>query len=128
MGRPLPSVVTLGGVIDVTYLLDTPHGFMERSIYRRGFESIETVQSSEFGEQGGRQKLFMQLSSLQGSILENRIFEDEFQVQSVSTAKLMIVANTSQSADHHNQRNKHRFVIAYLAIRSKHQGRYNQRR
>ena len=37
----------------------------------------------------------MQLSSLQGSILENRIFEDDFQVASISTAKLFQLA-TSQ--------------------------------
>ena len=27
IARPLPTVVTLGGMIDVTYLLDMPHGF-----------------------------------------------------------------------------------------------------
>ena len=35
----------------------------------------------------------MQLSSLQGSILENRIFEDDFKVRVISTAKLFQLVN-----------------------------------
>jgi hypothetical protein len=38
----------------------------------------------------------MQLSSLQGSILENRILEDDFQVDSISTAKVFQLANDNQ--------------------------------
>ena len=37
----------------------------------------------------------MQLSSLQGSILENRIFEDDFKVESISTAKLFQLVTRS---------------------------------
>jgi hypothetical protein len=87
IARPLPMVVTMGGVIDVFYLLDMPHGFTWKGVFiDAGIKAIET----EDGTQSAvvKQKLFMQLSSLQGSILENRIFEDDFQVDSISTAKL----------------------------------------
>jgi pimeloyl-ACP methyl ester carboxylesterase len=88
--RPLPTVVTLGGMIDVTYLLDMPHGFTWKGVYvDADLRRIETVRSSESGVQSEKQKLFIQLSSLQGSILENRIFEDDFNVESISTAKLL---------------------------------------
>jgi pimeloyl-ACP methyl ester carboxylesterase len=88
VARPLPTVVTLGGMIDVTYLLDMPHGFTWKGVYidadHRSIETVTRTQSTD-----DRQKLFMQLASLQGSILENRIFEDDFKVESISTAKLM---------------------------------------
>ncbi len=90
IARPIPTVVTLGGVIDVTYLLDMPHGFTWKGVYLDAdLRRIETVQSAQYGVQSEREKLFMQLSGLQGSILENRIFEDDFQVESISTAKLI---------------------------------------
>jgi len=93
ISRPLPAVVTVGGVIDVTYLLDIPHGFTWKGVYvDADHRIIETVQSSVFGVQSDRQRLFMKLSSLQGSILENRIFEDDFKVESISTAKLFQLA------------------------------------
>ena len=99
--RPLPTVVTLGGMIDVTYLLDMPHGFTWKGVYvdadlRRVEAVVSTQQSATSGqltaESSERVKLFMQLSSLQGSILENRIFEDDFKVESISTAKLFQLA------------------------------------
>ena len=94
--RPLPTVVTLGGVIDVTYLLDMPHGFTWKGVSvdadLRRIETVTRVQSTDAG-----QKLFMQLSSLQGSILENRIFEDDFKVESISTAKLIQIYQGSGS-------------------------------
>jgi type I phosphodiesterase/nucleotide pyrophosphatase/transglutaminase superfamily protein len=92
--RPLPTVDTLGGIIDVTYLLDMPHGFTWKGVFvDADLRTIEAVQSSGFGVQDEKTKLFMQLSSLQGSILENRIFEDDFKVESISTAKLFQIVN-----------------------------------
>ncbi len=100
--RPIPTVVTLGGVIDVTSLMGAPHGCTWKGVYvDAAMRSVEAVQSSgtstnsveSFGVQSDRQKLFMQLSSLQGSILENRIFEDDFKVESISTAKLFQFVN-----------------------------------
>ena len=103
IARPLPTVVTLGGMIDVTYLLDMPHGFEWKGVYVdadvRAVEAVDSRQNTvgSIQDTAGRKKLFMQLSSLQGSILENRIFEDDFQVASISTAKLFQLA-TSQLA------------------------------
>ncbi len=95
--RPTPTVVTLGGVIDVTYLLDTPHGFEWKGVYVDA--DLRTVGISPCRElQPGDQvrKEFMMYSALQGSILENRILEDDFQVESISTAKLFSLANNSR--------------------------------
>ena len=96
MTRPLPTVVSIGGTIDVTYLLDMPHGFTWKGVFiDADLRRIETVRSAEsgVGSEGEREKTFMQLSSLQGSILENRVFEDDFQVESISTAKLFQIIN-----------------------------------
>jgi hypothetical protein len=60
------------------------------------FRAIEMVAGYGLGVAGERQKIFMQLSALQGSILENKIFEDDLQVESISTAKLFELANSSQ--------------------------------
>lgn len=95
--RPVPSVVTTGGIVDISYLLDMPNTYQWKGVFvDANFRGIETIDSTQQGE--GRQKLFMTLSALQGSILENRIFEDDFKVQSVSTAKLFQV-NNQRSTD-----------------------------
>jgi transglutaminase-like putative cysteine protease len=86
--RPLPAVVIVGGLIDVTYILDTPHDFQWKGVFIDAIlRGIEVVGNAT-GE-----KEFMRLSSLQGSVLENRIFEDDFKVESISTAKLLHLAN-----------------------------------
>ncbi len=93
IARPLPTVVTLGGLIDVTYLLDMPHGFTWKGIFidanLRAIEAVHRILDPE-----NRTRLFTQLSSLQGSVLENRIFEDDFKVESISTAKLLQFVNS----------------------------------
>ncbi|MDH3976854.1 MAG: hypothetical protein OEV42_21545, partial [Deltaproteobacteria bacterium] len=94
IARPLPSVVTLGGAIDVAYLFDTPHGFEWTGVFMDAdFRAIEVIPSLPPLEKGGaggisNEKQFMRLAALEGSILENRIFEEDFQVDSISTAKL----------------------------------------
>jgi pimeloyl-ACP methyl ester carboxylesterase len=97
LARPVPAVTTTGGVIDVTYVLDTPHEFQRKGIYidaaLRAASLAPNVKRQKLDE---RQKTFMQLSALQGSVLEHRIFEDNFQVDSISTAKLFQIANMNQ--------------------------------
>ena len=57
IARPIPAVVTVGGVIDVTYLLDMPHGFQWKGVYiDASLRSVSIVQSSEFTVQSERQK------------------------------------------------------------------------
>ncbi len=91
VSRPLPTVVIVGGIIDVSWLLDSPHGFEWKGVFIDALlRRIETVTRS--GDPS-REKTFLQLSALQGSVLENRIFEDDFKVDSISTAKLLTQAN-----------------------------------
>jgi len=90
--RPIPTVVTLGGVMDVTYLLDTPHGFEWKGLY----VDVDLRAVEATGISKDTVKDFMRLSGLQGSILENTVFEDAFQVESISTAKVFQLANDSQ--------------------------------
>jgi hypothetical protein len=88
--RPLPTVVTVGGVVDVTYRLDIPHGFTWKGVFiDAGLRRAEVIAKAGQEE---RERQFMRLSALQGSILENRLFEDDFGVASVSTAKLLALA------------------------------------
>ncbi|MDP2156534.1 MAG: transglutaminase domain-containing protein, partial [Nitrospirota bacterium] len=99
ISRPLPTVVTVGGVIDVTYLLDMPHGFEWKGVFVDASKRAIEVTPSRFSlTQGGeaeRKKTFMQLSGLQGSVLEHRIFEDDFEVESISTAKLIQIVGAN---------------------------------
>ncbi len=102
IARPIPTVVTLGGVIDVTYLLDTPHGFEWKGLYvdadLRAIAALNNGFRIENTEIGSKEAIkdFMRLSALQGSILENKILEDDFKIESISTAKLFGLANDSQ--------------------------------
>lgn len=94
--RPIPAIMTVGGVIDVTYVFGTPHSFTWKGIYAdANLRAIETTISRQPSaiSQEQKQKLFMQLSALQGSVLEYRLFEDDFQVESISTAKLVQLCN-----------------------------------
>jgi hypothetical protein len=88
--RPIPTIATVGGIVDVTYLLDIPHGFEWRGVFMdaalRGIEAV-TRKGDATAEMS-----FMRLSALQGSMLENRVFEDDLQVESISTAKLLQIA------------------------------------
>ena len=95
--RPIPTVVTLGGVMEVTYLLDTPHGVEWKGVYLDAdLKAIETAARQNSQENEAVRRNFMRLSSLQGSLLEHRIFEDDFEVQSISTAKLFQLAHEQQ--------------------------------
>jgi pimeloyl-ACP methyl ester carboxylesterase len=92
LARPIPTIAVIGNVLDVTYVLDQPQGITWKGVYCDALlRAAETSPKSQ--QSGDRDRLFMQLSSLQGSILENRIFEDDFQVESISTAKLFQIIN-----------------------------------
>lgn len=94
IARPLPTLVTLGGVLDVVYLLNSPHGYEWKGVYLDADQRIaEAAGVVSFANGNDPKSLFMGLSSLQGSILENRTFENGFGVESISTAKLLALAN-----------------------------------
>jgi hypothetical protein len=91
--------VTTGGVMQVATLLGVPHGMTWKGVFvDAGFRAIETVGGLAFDDGTNPQKLFMQLSALQGSYLESRVLEEDFQVGAVSTARLMGLA-AAQSID-----------------------------
>lgn len=100
--RPIPTVTTVGGVLDVTYFLNVPVGVEWKGVYLDACaRSIEATPSHSPLTQEGeseRQKTFMQLSALEGSALEHKVFEDDFQVESISTAKLFSIAGSTQNA------------------------------
>jgi len=90
LSRPTPIVVTVGNLVDVTWLGDVPQDLQWKGVFLdanlRGVEVVAAKRPAD-------EKTFMRLSGLEGSILENRVFEDDFQVESVSTAKLLQAAN-----------------------------------
>gem|GEM_PF-1287442 len=92
VARPLPTLVTLGGVLEVVSLLDAPHGFSWQGLYLdadlRVAEPVGGIATAGMSPAS----LFMQLAGLQHSHLEHRVFEEEFGVESVSTAKLLALA------------------------------------
>jgi len=89
--RPVPTVVNLGGVLDVTWLMDMPHEVEWQGLYMDAdLRATEAVRCHEIPDLASDPvALFTQLSGLQGSVLENRLFEDDFGVGSISTAKLL---------------------------------------
>ena len=95
--RPLPTVVTLANTIDVTYAGEDPQGFEWKGLFLDAdLRSVEVVTRTFTPD--SRTLNFMQLSSLQGSVLESKLFEDAFGVSSISTAKLFGIASGSQPA------------------------------
>src|SRR6185369_4738454 len=93
VSRPTVSIATVGAQLEVTQLLDTPHDMQWKGLFLdAGYKRIETVGRS------GNEHDFMRLSALQGSILENRIFEDDLKADSVSTAKLLQLAKANGTA------------------------------
>jgi Transglutaminase-like superfamily len=94
VSRPTVTIATVGAQLEVTQLLDTPHDMQWKGLFLdAGYRRIETV------GRNGNERDFMRLSALQGSILENRIFEDDLKVDSVSTAKLLQLATANGTAN-----------------------------
>ncbi|MEW5744066.1 MAG: alkaline phosphatase family protein [Nitrospirota bacterium] len=97
LARPAPTVAVVGGVVDVTYLLDTPHGFEWKGVsIDAALRAASPLARRLLRDRDARHRLFMQLSALQGSALEHSIFQDDFQVESISTAKLFGIAQDTQ--------------------------------
>ena len=99
--RPIPTVTTVGGVLDVTYFLNVPVGVEWKGVYldacARSIEATPSHSPLTQERESARRKTFMQLSALEGSALEHKVFEDDFQVESISTAKLFSIAGSTQN-------------------------------
>ncbi|MEW6221545.1 MAG: transglutaminase domain-containing protein, partial [Thermodesulfobacteriota bacterium] len=95
LARPLPTLVTVGGVLDVVALLDTPHGFAWQGLYLdadlRAVELLGGLAPSG----SDPALLFMELAGLHHSVLEHQVFAEGFGVDAVSTAKMLGLANAS---------------------------------
>jgi len=90
VSRPTISIAMVGAQLEVTQMMDTPYDMQWKGLFLdASYRRIETV------GRNGSERDFMRLSSLQGSILENRVFEDDLKVDSISTAKVIQLANTS---------------------------------
>ncbi|MBA4373430.1 MAG: hypothetical protein C0402_11295, partial [Thermodesulfovibrio sp.] len=87
IARPVPTVVTAGGIVEVSYLMGIPHGLQWKGVYLDA--NLRAIGVTPQREELLKQKTFMQLSGLQGSVLGHRVLEDDLQVESISTAKLM---------------------------------------
>jgi len=63
--RPIPTLVTLGGVIDVTYLLDTLHGFEWKGVYvDADLRALEAGVCDYSDDPAVTRRSFMQLSAV----------------------------------------------------------------
>lgn len=93
--RPLPTVIMLGGALEVTTLLGEPQGVEWKGLFIDADLRVAEVLGTGAAA-AERERLFMELSALQGSVLENQIFESALNVESISTAKLLGLAADAQ--------------------------------
>ena len=90
--RPLPSVVTLGGTMYVVELLGEPQGTEWRGLFvDADLRRVEAVERGTAADD--RERTFMELAALEGSVQENKVYENGFGVESISTAKLFGLAH-----------------------------------
>ncbi len=92
--RPIPTVVTMGGVVEVPTLLGQPQSVSWKGLFLDADLRAAGVVSQVLATDD-RERRFLELSALQGSVLESKVFEDAFEVESVSTAKIFGWANDS---------------------------------
>jgi hypothetical protein len=92
LARPLPTLVTVGNVADVTHLLGMPHALAWKGVYiDASLRAVQAVPERRVAD--SRLRDFMQLSALHGSVLENRALEEALNTEAISTAKLLALAN-----------------------------------
>lgn len=97
IARPLPTLVSLGGMMEVTDLLGQPQSVSWQGIFLDAdLRSVEAVVRNNGDD--SRLLTFMQLSALQGSALEHKVLEEHFQVESISTSRLLRLARDANLA------------------------------
>ncbi len=97
IARPLATLVTLSGMMSVTELLGQPQEVAWAGLFLDAdIRAVEVVSRGVTTD--NRLLSFMQLSALQGSALEHLILEEHFQVESISTAKLLGLAQAANIA------------------------------
>lgn len=94
LARPLPSFVVVGGLLQVEQLAGLPHAVHWQGLFLDA--NLRTVAAvARAGADAERVRHFSQLSALEGSVQEHRLFEEEFGVTAMSTAKLIGLAQSS---------------------------------
>lgn len=94
IARPLPTLVTLGGQLQVTELLDEPLEVDFTGLFvDADLRSIATAVRGAVVDE--RERFFMQMAALQGSVLEHQLFEENFDLTAMSTARLLGLAGAA---------------------------------
>jgi len=88
--RPVPTVATVGCVVEVEWLLGVPVNDVWKGVYLDAdLRAVETAGGYAFSGGTDAQELFISLSGLQGSDLEGRTLTRAFDIESVSTAAIL---------------------------------------
>jgi hypothetical protein len=94
LARPLPSFVAVGGQLQVSELAGAVHAVTWQGLFvdanLRVAAAVPRAQVSD-----SRLRDFYQLSALEGSVQEDRLFAREFGVEAISTARLLALAGAA---------------------------------
>ena len=94
LARPLPSFVAVGGQLRVDELAGVAHAAEWQGLFidanLRGAAAVARTAAD-----AGRVRGFFELAALEGSVLEHRLFEEEFGVAAISTARLLGLARAA---------------------------------
>jgi len=89
--RPLPAVTFASNAVTIDFLLDQPQQVLWRGVeLDAGLRIVEAIKRTA---QSYDTASWYRLSALEGSILEHHLFERDFQVESISTDKVIALAN-----------------------------------
>ncbi|MCP4683907.1 MAG: hypothetical protein GY867_00515, partial [bacterium] len=92
--RPTPAIISLASVIEATTLNGVTHDMAWKGVYIDvDLKTIEGVSEARFRDFEDPGRVFMELSSLAGSVLERDVIRKHFRVEAVSTASLFARAN-----------------------------------
>ncbi|MCM2264957.1 MAG: alpha/beta hydrolase [Desulfuromonadales bacterium] len=96
LARPLPTCVAVGGQLRVDELAGLPHAVTWQGLFvDANLRTVSTVPRNSVN--ADRVRGFFEISALEGSAQEHRLFEKEFGVESISTAKLIGLAQNAGS-------------------------------
>lgn len=92
--RPMPTFVAVGGRLGVDGLAGLPCSVVWEGLFidanLRAVAAVPRITAAN-----DRVRNFREISALEGSVQEHRIFETEFNVESISTSKLLGLARVS---------------------------------
>ncbi|TLM69003.1 MAG: alpha/beta hydrolase [Deltaproteobacteria bacterium] len=92
--RPMPTFAVVGGQLRVDELAGLPHEVEWEGLFLdAGLRVAEVLPRSVLPPE--RTRSFREISALEGSVLEHRLFESELAVESISTARLMSMVSAS---------------------------------